>query len=226
MYWTPTTAGTYNIFYSFPGDATYSGGSSYAKTVTVTAPPKIDTIMGGEYNKAQLIVNEPSYYKAILVESAAQAPYPPVIGATIKFYLDGVYKTSATTKSPYGEAFYYFTPTSVGTITVKTVFEGDAKYNPSSWQRSIEVTTAPTNMIATGISVSPSEVFLDEYIDIYVDCRNDGGSGSQILSVRVNGVGVVSEWVTLNSGQTKTLTYNRKIYGIEPGTYSICAGFT
>ena len=144
--YTPSSVGTFTIKVVFSAAGVYNGSEGTC-TLTVKAPLKEDTKLKC-YDKTTE-VDKKVTLEAKLEEKAF--PYNDIKNGYVKFYVGGAYVGGAWSDAD-GKAYVDYTPTSVGTYTIKAVFEAAGDYNGSEGTCTLTVKGKPKGAI---ISYTP-----------------------------------------------------------------------
>jgi hypothetical protein len=124
QFFTPSAAGTYTIKASYAGDGTHAASS---KEVIITIN-KVQTILQASLSNSTIQPLSVVKISATLTDENQQ----PIEQAIINYQISeaGGQWTNFTVEMTdfYGVATAWYTPTKVGTTTIRAVYNGDARY--------------------------------------------------------------------------------------------------
>ncbi len=160
MDYTPPTAGAFTITAVFTAAGVYNGSKGTC-TLTVTEPAKKDTILKC-YPKTANVGEK------VILQAKLTTTFPLYIdipSATVTFYVDGIKQGSSIT-AYNGIAYWSFIPASAGKKTIKAVFEGNEKYNPSNCTDTLTVEELPEcdNGVRVTVKDIPPEGLRVQYV--------------------------------------------------------------
>ena len=194
----PTKAGTYEIYARYNGNATHSPSESYTTTIIVN---RIATGLTITSDKSTIEIGD-SITISVNLTSKGKAILKPV---TLDLKTGSIEVTDK----------YVFTPENIGTYEISAHYDGDDTYD-SSQSDSIQVTV---NKMPTSIEIAAnsSEYDFGSAACISINLTSGGTKLAGTVEIYVNGIRV--DTVDLNSKNTYNFTPSKA------GTYSIQAKY-